>query len=360
MLLAAVHGLLGRAAPARAWDGHDRITRAAIASVGWLDDYSHLIVTPFADRIEGIQPAYRFEFRGEHAGDTMPAREILVRYAAEPDWGFDQDLHASWQQAFMGGYTGLSSQAYFHMYYPAFTVHMPVPGIAMGAAPRRLALFQEAARAAFERNDPYWGFRYLACALHYIQDVGQPYHSTQTSVHFLDLNHPIDGTTKITSNYHLVYEGWVDHHMRLELRAAAQTGREGGFGFLAALRGSDAHTYPELHDYVEQVAHRSHRNASRLLRACVDFFDRRFKQPVDVAATDQDLAQIEPEEPRRRIVEATLPALRLTGQSIRGFLEHSRRRLVARAQHEPAPAGGRQREAVRAARFEALHEARGR
>lgn len=314
-------------APACAWDGHDRITAAAIESLAWLDEFSSIPVTPPQDSIGGIHPAYHFEFHGEAPGQTMTAKAILARYSVEPDWGFDQNLNASWQQKFMGGYTGLSSQAYFHMYYPSFTVHLPVPGIEMGAAPARLELFAAAARRAFERGDPYWGFRFLACALHYIEDVAQPFHATQTSVHFVSLGHPIEGTTKITGNYHFVYEGWVSNKIEAEAALEARGGR-GAFGFLAALRGTGAVTYPGQADYVKKVARTSHRQSSRLLKACVDFFDRRFKKPVDVTATPADHAQLEPAEPRGRIVAATLPALELTGQSIRGFLDAARPQIV--------------------------------
>lgn len=310
---------LALAPAASAWDGHDRITRAALESVSWLDGYAAIKVTPHIDRIAGIQPTYAFDFHGEQVGGTISARELLVRYSEEPDWGLDQNLDVSWQQTFMGGTTGLSSQAYFHMFYPAFTVHLPVPGIEMGVAPQRLELWARAAQAAFERNDPYWGFRYLGCALHYIEDVAQPYHSTQTSYLFVNWGSPVAGTTKITGNYHLVYEQWVKARVNEETLAEAQ-GRKGDFGFLAALRGTDAIDLPNRPDYVKKVARLSHKHASPLIRACVAFFDPRFKQPVDVPSTPADAAQMEPAPERARIVAETVPSLALTGRSIRGFL----------------------------------------
>lgn len=326
LLLAACLAL--SSAPARAWDGHDSITRAALESLTWLDDYPALKVTPHSDRIDGIQPTYAFAFHGEQLGGTIPAREILIRYSEEPDWGLDQNLNASWQQTFMGGYTGLSSQAYFHMYYPPFTVHLPVPGIEMGVAPQRLELWARAAERAFERNDPYWGFRYLACALHYIEDVSQPYHATQTAYQFVDLHHPIAGTTKITGNYHFVYEGWVRRQIEQEALAEAAGGRP-AFGFLAAIRGTGSVSFAARPDYVKKVARLSHQHASPLVKACVAFFDRRFKQPVDVTASEADLTQLEPAGPRRAMVAETVPALGLTGRSIRGFLAHMHPRLNA-------------------------------
>lgn len=302
--------------PASAWEGHALITRAALRHVPWLDQHPPVTVTAWADVLPGLHPSYHFAPVGEVVGQTVSARSVLERYSDEPDWGMDQNLNASWQQKFMGGYTGLSSQAYFHMYYPPWSVHLPLPGIPMGAAPKRLALFEQAARAAFARGDTYWGFRYAANALHYVQDVAQPFHATQTSIYFVSLQHPIEGTTKITGNYHFAYEGWVSARLR------AGTGSD--FGLRAALSGDDAVTLVNSPGPVEEVARLAHQHSARLLKACLAFFDRRFKQPVDVPVTPADLAQMEPKAYRDRILAATRPALQLTGQAIRGFVERLR------------------------------------
>src|SRR5438132_6910 len=104
-------------APAvRAWDAHDLITRLAIQDLTWLDSLPPIHVTTRTDKVPEIRQDYGFPYHGEKVGDTIPARVILERYASEPDWGPDQELHASWQQRFMGGYTGMSSRGYFHMY----------------------------------------------------------------------------------------------------------------------------------------------------------------------------------------------------------------------------------------------------
>jgi hypothetical protein len=311
----------------RAWDGHDIITATAVESVGWLDSYPRVAVTARTGTIADIQQAYKFEFHGEQLGDTLSAREILARYVAEPDWGPDQELRYSWQQRFMGGYTGMSSRAYFHMYYPAFTVHAPIPGIPMGGAHRRVALWYEESRRAFARRDPYWGFRYLACALHYIEDVGQPFHSTQTSIHFVDFLHPISGTTQITANYHGVYEAWVWRQMQHE-QAAERAGGKGKLGLLATLRGSEEDLYPNIGRYVKGVASRTHRVCASLVRAGIAFFDRRFMQPKDNQPTEKDVEQLEPEAARKALLEPTYVALTATARSIRGFLNDNRPDLV--------------------------------
>ncbi len=46
-----------------------------------------------------------------------------------------------------------------------------------GAAPQRANHFFEMSKVAFERDDNYWGFRFAARAIHYLEDLSQPYHT---------------------------------------------------------------------------------------------------------------------------------------------------------------------------------------
>ncbi|MBI3890541.1 MAG: hypothetical protein HY303_03320 [Candidatus Wallbacteria bacterium] len=305
-----------------AWDGHDRITRLALQDVAWLDSLAPVLVTTRTDRVGQIRQDYGFPYKGERPGDRLPAREILIRYAMEPDEGPDQELHASWQQRFMGGYTGMSSSGYFHMYYPSWTVHFPLPATAMGASPERAALWCAAARRALLRGDTYWGLRYLSCAMHYVEDVGQPYHATQTSTLFVVPRDPIAGTTKVTGNYHLVYEAWIARRLAEE-----------SLDLAASLRGTEVERGSDPADAVRQVARKSHEQATQLFPACLQFFSRKFWQPVDVAAAEADLAQMEPASQRERIAAATRPALALTGRAVRGFLEPLRPAIQFSALH---------------------------
>ncbi len=315
-----IASLLTSGRPAAAWDGHGLITRVAIQEVEWLDQIPPVKVTPWKDTIVGIRQDYKFPFREEKPGDLLPARKILELYAMEPDEGPDQELNVSWQQKFMGGYKGLSSRGYFHMFYPGWTVHLPVPGIEMGAAPDRSQLWYDKSLEAFDRKDPYWGFRYLSCALHYLEDVGQPFHSTQTSRRFVVIRKPIEGTTKVTKNYHLAYELWVAVRMlRDEL------------DLLKPLKGTDSEDFESPASAVRKVARLSHKHSAKLFKACIDFFDRRFMAPVDVPATEADQDQLEPVEARNRIIEATRPALALTGRAIRGLLGEIRSHVAFQA-----------------------------
>ncbi|GAI88419.1 unnamed protein product, partial [marine sediment metagenome] len=46
-----------------------------------------------------------------------------------------------------------------------------------GEAPKRANHFFEMSKIAFGKSDNYWGFRFTARAIHYLEDISQPYHT---------------------------------------------------------------------------------------------------------------------------------------------------------------------------------------
>lgn len=128
-------------------------------------------------------PPLQKDFIAASPGSTLTVAEVLRTYSDEPDWGMDRDL---WSQPEYGYGTepygkpaGVSSQAAFHMKF----VHEPwlvrtfVPKLADGMPLERIELFTRLARFAFRTGHAYWGWRFGAWALHYVQDLAQPYHA---------------------------------------------------------------------------------------------------------------------------------------------------------------------------------------
>lgn len=116
-------------------------------------------------------------------GDTISAREVLAAFSDEPDWGMDQDLYPirdyGYGPAPFGRETGKSSQAPFHM---AFLHESPIltaiiPSLRRSFMEERIRVFFALARAAFAHRVKYWGWRFTAWAMHYLQDLTQPYHA---------------------------------------------------------------------------------------------------------------------------------------------------------------------------------------
>ncbi|MCD6552280.1 hypothetical protein [Thermotoga sp.] len=97
--------------------------------------------------------------------EKVPAWQILTVYSSEPDWGMDQGLDLSPYQFLIG-----NSQGVRHMKYR-------IMGLEFFEADKSFYYFHDLAKEAFRKGDRYWGYRFLARALHYIEDLSQPYHN---------------------------------------------------------------------------------------------------------------------------------------------------------------------------------------
>ena len=131
----------------------------------------------------------------EHLGRArLTPLEILSAYAVDPDDGRDEDLFnrdkkgrpvARYKdQKWFGSLSGPSSRAFRHIEKPPFSFRHPVstfgiPFRAVGEATRRTEIWFYASQLAFALDEDYWGWRFLANALHYLQDLHNPYHAAQ-------------------------------------------------------------------------------------------------------------------------------------------------------------------------------------
>jgi hypothetical protein len=142
-------------------------------------------VDPFATRFVN-QP---FESLAE--GEELSALEVLATASDEPDCGLDVGLYEDnggeagkryglGIQPFGNPALGYGSQAPFHMAFAheASLIKLLAPFTQRGLADYRFRLFTELARLAFEEGRPYWGWRFAGWALHYVQDLCQPYHAS--------------------------------------------------------------------------------------------------------------------------------------------------------------------------------------
>ncbi len=150
-------------------------------------------------------------------------KEIIAFASSEPDMGMDQELNVSSDQDMMGGYHGLSSQGFRHMFYRKYDILSPletlhVPPRKMGQAPERAKLFFELSQKFYNQKQYYWAIRTLGWGLHYVQDLSQPYHVSQFasfqllafSKLFQSFSALVKETTRLVSNYHLSFEELVD------------------------------------------------------------------------------------------------------------------------------------------------------
>lgn len=124
-------------------------------------------------------------------GSSITPAEILVTAVDEPDYDLDMYLFSDSDSSFGKVYGfgeqpfgnpkyEFSSQAPFHMgFYHESSLIFTLAGFLKKTYPEyRIYQFTKLSEHAFKTGHPYWGYRFAGWALHYIQDLTQPYHSS--------------------------------------------------------------------------------------------------------------------------------------------------------------------------------------
>ncbi len=324
-----------------AWARHNLLTVASIQEVAWLSRFERITVSPYQYQDDSLNPEckiiytnpkpehriitpskfvyydlsaqIKYGFQGVGLGEKTNALQILIDFSDEPDWGMDKNLELAFRQKFMGG-----SQGYRHMYYPAGTWHLPQPFFSQGKAPQRAVHFYQLARQAFEKEDTYWGFRFLARTMHYIQDLAQPYHTTQLAWAFFHVTSPLDGTTQTTKNYHFGYESLVARI--LELEAAGRLPSD----YQRILKEAPALSANSVEELAVKIARKSQRLSEETFAVSIQLMgDKLFsRQPVPL--TDSDVETILAHPRRLEFDRQVKAALKLIAAGSKGLLELAR------------------------------------
>jgi len=151
------------------------------------------------------QPNSTYRFIGLKAGDPVSPLAVLASASDEPDYGLDINLWADspsdWGKAY--GFGALpfgnpalyfSTQAPFHMgfFHEDRVIYMAAPFIKRTFPLLRSHQYSSLAALAFRTGHPYWGWRFTGLALHYLQDLTQPYHASlspgNSSVKLIGIN----------------------------------------------------------------------------------------------------------------------------------------------------------------------------
>ena len=160
------------------WNSHNFYTELAIKNNDWVNNFPEIEVTPYTyqeiDQDE-YNPEFVIKYVDEEIGEKVKASDILIKYSDEPDWDLDTKLNLNKIQALTGG-----SQGYRHMYVSVFGGLLKA-----GKAPERANHFFEMSKTAFKKGDNYWGFRFAARAIHYLEDISQPYHTYPAPIRVL-------------------------------------------------------------------------------------------------------------------------------------------------------------------------------
>jgi len=195
------------------WNSHYFYTELAIKNNDWINSFPKIEVTSYTyenlDQDE-YNPEFVIKYVEGGIGKKTKASDILLNYSDEPDWDLDTELDLNKIQALTGG-----SQGYRHMYFSVFGGLLRA-----GDAPKRANHFFDMSKIAFKKGDYYWGFRFAARAIHYLEDISQPYHTYPAPVNvlFKKFFH-VKKLTKLVTNAHYGYEdfnGYLFEHKKEE------------------------------------------------------------------------------------------------------------------------------------------------
>ncbi len=123
-------------------------------------------------------------------GEYRSVLEVVASASSEPDYGLDincfEDNPGDWGKTYGFGtlsfgnpaYT-YSSQAPFHMgfFHESGIIYKAGPFVKRTFPLLRAHQYSSLAIFAFKTGHPYWGWRFTGMALHYVQDLTQPYHA---------------------------------------------------------------------------------------------------------------------------------------------------------------------------------------
>jgi hypothetical protein len=124
-------------------------------------------------------------------GDRVPVIDVLATASDEPDYGLDVGLWSDSGTPFGQVYgfgkqpfgfnpaIEFSSQGPLHVgfFHESAIIYKAAPFLQRTYAEYRIHLWQSLASHALHTGHPYWGWRFAGWALHYIQDLTQPYHA---------------------------------------------------------------------------------------------------------------------------------------------------------------------------------------
>lgn len=207
-------------------------------------------------------------------GEQVPALAVVASASDEPDYGMDLNLWSDSNSPAGRSYgfgtlpfgnpaLSFATQAPFHMgfFHEPAVMYMAAPFLKRTYPLLRIHQYTSLARLAFDTGHPYWGWRFTGLAMHYVQDLTQPYHASvspgNSAARLIGINAlAMAGLPKwkdemivLLSNRHLALENYES----ALIRAAAQARTPGLLG--TALHDTAADTrYPAWSErYVRDV-----------------------------------------------------------------------------------------------------------
>lgn len=280
------------------------------------------------------------------AGEMVAPLAVLASASDEPDYGMDlnlwEDSPSDWGPGYGFGKIpfgnpnlDFSTQAPFHMgyYHEAPVIYMAAGFLKRTYPMLRIHQYAGLSELAFRTGHPYWGWRFAGLALHYLQDLTQPYHASLapgfSSARLIGINllamlgmpGAKNDMVILLSNRHFVLERYESQM----IQASAQARQSGSVDQALRDTSTDAShpTWSETYarDTVAQQAHALGPTVTEQMLASVQpgyVNDPSFDFGVHAKAIDLVAEVASQGEAQRQVLESTIATL------MRNFGAHSR------------------------------------
>ena len=227
-------------------------------------------------------------------GEAVAPLAVLASASDEPDYGLDIDLWddspSDWGKRYGFGTLPFgnpalyyATQAPFHMgfYHQDWLIYKAAPFIQRTYPLMRIQQYSSLSALAFRTGHSYWGWRFAGLALHYIQDLTQPYHADlspgDSTLRLIGTNvlamagfpKRRDNLIVLLSNRHLALEKFQNESMVRSARAGADTALENALRELRRDAAYPAWTALYARDTVAREAHESATQTVRTILATV-------------------------------------------------------------------------------------------
>lgn len=260
-------------------------------------------------------------------GDLVPVIDVIASASDEPDYGLDIGLwedngtdhgrrYGMGRQPFGNPALEFASQAPLHMgfFHEASIIYKAAPFLQRTYPEYRVHLYATLARFALRNGHPYWGRRFAGWALHYLQDLTQPYHARVlpgvsvpgmlwiNTVDLVGWSGPKSRAITRVSNRHLALENYQLHRL-----TQASLGQ--GSAPAAALRAALGQTAGDASVSYSPAAIRDTITREAVARA--DALDRALEAHLParyISDPDYTFGETEPEPDLAALLSARDPA----------------------------------------------------
>ncbi|MGZ3687161.1 MAG: hypothetical protein ACXWPM_07645 [Bdellovibrionota bacterium] len=302
---------------------------------------------------EGGNDAFLFHYE-EAASGALPASVILYTFSDEPDWQIDHELWGHPEYGYGSipyGVAGTpTDRVAFHIQFlhEGLLLRSIAPEITEGMVFERIGLFSDLSRLGFHTGHPYWGYRFAAWAIHYLQDIAQPYHSRalpfeSIGFYFRFLFSPDKAKFKETNshileNRHISYEDMVATVLQDGQTQPTDVSKTLGQSISVEGTSQEIERSVRVEELFERTSRISFDQASETDHAVEEGFGFRITQDPNYVALNDSSFNI-PKFTKsmapaalQQLMDRTKKNLALTGQATRKLLE-----LVLRPEISPLP-----------------------